>query len=155
MKKKLDKEATNSIANGEKLGREERSQSNARKSFRRLKEEGKARVPVSKFKPPQNSNEISVNRMDLAHVNTMAELGKRNADSIGKLFWGWYILTKNEVEEVGCSVRQSPSDENPYHADIIIPVALDAEERRDNVITYARDLAYLAKFLPWGEWTNG
>ncbi len=154
MKKRLDKEATNSVVKGERLGREESSETNARKSFRRLNV-GNAWAPVSKFKPPKNSNEISVNRMDLARINTLAELGKRNAASLGNLFWGWYILTKDAVEEVGCSVMQSPLDENPYHADIIIPVSLDAEERRDDVIAYARDLAYHANFLPWGEWTNG
>ncbi len=154
MKKRLDKEATNSVVKGERLGREENSKTNARKSFRRLNE-GNAWAPVSKFEPPKNSNEISVNRMDLANENTFAVLGKRNAASLGKLFWGWYILTKEAVEDVGCSVKQSPLDENPYHADIIIPVSLDAEERRDNVIDYARDLAYQANFLPWGEWTNG
>lgn len=51
-------------------------------------------------------------------------------------------------------MEPSPSDENPYHADIIIPVALDAEERRDEVREYARDLAYHSEFLPWGEWTD-
>ena len=154
MEKGLDKEATNSVATGERLGREESSETKARKSFRRLNE-GNAWAPISKFEPPKNSNEISVNRMDLANENTFAELGKRHAAPLGNLFWGWYILTKEEVEEVGCSVMQSPLDENPYHADIIIPVPLDAEERRDNVIAYARDLAYQAKFLPWGEWSNG
>ena len=112
MKKKLDKEATNSIVKGERLGREESSETNTRKSFRRLNE-GNAWAPVSKFKPPKNSNEISVNRMDLANVNTFAELGKRNAASLGNLFWGWYILTKDAVEEVGCSVISPPQMKIP------------------------------------------
>ncbi|MCY3985693.1 MAG: hypothetical protein OXF23_01425 [Candidatus Dadabacteria bacterium] len=154
MKEQLGKETPGLIAKEDRLGREERSQSDAKRSFRRLKREGEARAPVSRFKPPQNSNEISVNRMDLVSMATMVELGVRNASSSGKLFWGWYILTAGDIEEVGCSVKPSPSDDNPYHADIVIPVALDAEERRDEVIEYARDLAYHATFLPWGEWTK-
>lgn len=154
MNKRSDKGIPDSIAKGDRLGREERSQSNARRSFRRLKEEGKARVPVSRFKPPRNSNEISVNRMDLAPLATMAELGMRNARPSGKSFWGWYILTAADVEGVGCSVKPSSSDDNPYHADIVVPVALDAEERRDDVIEYATGLAYHSTFLPWGEWTK-
>ena len=154
MNKQLGEGIPGSIEKGDRLGREERSQRNARRSFRRLKREGEARAPVSRFDPPKDSNEISVNRMDLVPVATMAELGMRNASSSGKSFWGWYILTAEDVEEVGCSVKPSPSDDNPYHADIVIPVALDAEERQDEVIEYARDLAYHATFLPWGEWTK-
>ena len=92
--------------------------------------------------------------MDLAPTATMAELGRRNALPSGKSFWGWYTLTAGDVEAVGCSVKPSPSDDNPYHADILIPVPFDAEERRDAVVEYARDLAYHATFLPWGEWTS-
>lgn len=154
MNKRLGKGIPDSIAKGDRLGREERSQSDAKRSFRRLKKEGEARVPVSKFKPPKNSNEISVNRMDLVPVAEMAELGMRNASSSGKLFWGWYILTAEDIEGVGCSVKPSSSDDNPYHADIVIPVALDAEERRDDVIEYATGLAYRSTFFPWGEWTK-
>ena len=154
MNERLGEEAPGSIAKEDRLGREERSQKSARRSFRRLKEEGKARVPVLRFKSPRNSNEIPVNRMDLAPVDTMAELGMRNARSLGKSFWGWYILTTGDVEGVGCSVKPSPLDDNPYHADIVIPVALDAEGRRDDVIEYATGLAYHSTFLPWGEWTK-
>ena len=102
----------------------------------------------------KNSNEISVNRMDLAPESTMAEIGTRNASQSMKKFWGWYILTAGDVEEVGCGIKPSPSSENPYHADIVVPVALDAEDRRDAVIEYARDLAYCATFLPSGKWTE-
>ena len=154
MNERLGEGTPDSIAKGNRLGREERSQSDAKRSFRRLKREGKARVPVSKFKPPKNSNEISVNRMGLVPVAKMAELGMRNASLSGKLFWGWYILTAEDIEEVGCSVKPSPSDDNPYHADIVIPVALDTEERRDDIIEYATGLAYHSTFLPWGEWTK-
>lgn len=154
MNKQLGGEMPDSITKEDRLGREERSQRNARRSFGRLKREGDARAPVSRFNSPKDSNEISVNRMDFVSEATMAKLGMRSASSSGKLFWGWYILTAGDIQEVGCSVKPSPSDDNPYHADILIPVALDAEERRDEVIEYARDLAYHARFLPWGEWTK-
>lgn len=75
MNRRSSKEIPDSIAKEDRLGREERSQSNAKRCFRRLKEEGEVRVRVSRFEPPKNSNEISVNRMGLAPVATMAELG--------------------------------------------------------------------------------
>ena len=154
MNKQLGEGIPGSIAKEDRLGREEKSQSGAKRSFHRLKKEGEARAPVSRFKPPKDSNEISVNRMGLAPVAKMAELGMRNASLSGKLFWGWYILTAEDIEGVGCSLKSSPSDDNPYHADIVIPIALDAEERRDDVIEYATGLAYHSTFLPWGEWTK-
>ena len=154
VKEQMDKPALDSIANSEKLGREEQSQSNAKRAFRRLKTEGKARVPVSKFMPPKNTNDVSVNRMDLAAVVTLAELGSRNARKAGKTFWGWYTLTAREIEEVGCTVKASPLDDNPFHADIVLPVPLDAEDRKDDLTEYARDLAYHATFFTWGEWSS-
>ena len=99
---------------GDRLEREERSQSSAKRSFLRLKKEGGARVFVSRFKPSKDGNEISVNRMNLAPVTTMAKLGKWNASSSGKSFWGWYVLTARDIEGFVCSVKLSPSDDNPY-----------------------------------------
>ena len=65
-------------------------------------------MPVSKFIPPKNTNEISVSRMDLAPAATLAELGTRNASQSGKMFWGCYTLTAGYIQEVGCSVKASP-----------------------------------------------
>ena len=84
----------------------------------------------------------------------MAEIGMRNARNLGKGFWGWYILTANDVEEEGCTVRPSPLLDNPYHADIIVPVPPDAEDRQDALREYAMGLAYHATFRPWGGWTK-
>ncbi len=138
----------------EKLGRDERSQKSAKRSFRCLKAEGRARVHASKFEPPRNTNEISVNRMGLASIATLADLGTRNASLSGKKFWGWYTIVAEDVEDVGCRSIPTPSDGNPYHADIVVPVALDAEDRRDAIREYAIDLADRATFVPWGDWTN-
>lgn len=154
MQERMHEETPVRIAKTEKLGREEQFQSDAKRAYRRLKTDGKARVRVSKFIPPKSTNEISTNRMDLAPVATMAELGTRNASLSGKRFWGWYTLAADDVEEVGCRVQPSPLDDNPYHADILIPVALDAEDRKDAIREYAMGLAYHADFCPWGDWTT-
>ena len=140
------------MESGEKFGRDERSQSGAKRAYRRLETGDKACAPVSKFMPPKGTNEISVNRLGLATKAALAELGTRNATRLGKKFWGWYTLTSDDVEAVGCHINPSPFPGNPYHADIIIPVALDAKDRRDDLTEYARDLAYRAIFEPWGKW---
>ena len=59
-----------------------------------------------------------------------------------------------DVKEVGCSVQLSPYRDNPYHADIIVPVALDADDRRNELREIARDLAYRANFQSWGDWSD-
>ena len=84
MKEPIEKNMPGSIQNSETLGHEERSQTNAKRAYRSLKEYGEARVPVSKFKPPRDTNEISVNRMNFASVKLLAELGTRNAKQLGK-----------------------------------------------------------------------
>ncbi len=111
-------------------------------------------MPASKFEPPKDTNEISVNRMDLAPSVTLAELGVRNAGLSGKKFWGWYTLVAGDVKDIGCKAIPTPLDDNPYHADIPMPVSLDAEDRRDALKEYAIELAYRATFVPWGEWTS-
>ena len=89
--------------------------------------------------------------MDFAPEAELAEIGSRNAEHSGNTFWGWYTFTALDVEEVGCSVRFSPLPDNPYHGDIVLPVALDAEDRRDALREYAMGLAYRAMFQPWGD----
>ena len=92
--------------------------------------------------------------MDLAPKATLAEMGVRNASLSGKEFWGWYILTVKDIEDVGCKIIPSPLEDNPYHADILVPVALDAKDRKDALREYAIGLAYSATFSPWGEWPS-
>ncbi len=84
MNKQLGEGIPGSIAKEDRLGREERSQSGARRAFRRLKREGKARVSVSRFNPPKDSNEISVNRMDLypnAYSDVFGHQFRLNSDT--------------------------------------------------------------------------
>ena len=69
-----------------------------------------------------------------------------------KSFWGWYVLSVIDVEEVGCSVKPSLYRDNSYHADIIVPVALDADDRQNELREIAIDLAYRANFQSWGDW---
>lgn len=140
------------IDRSDTLGREESSESTARKIYRNRHSKSRGGPSVQRFKPPRNSNKISVNRLDYASEEEMAEIGVRHATAQGKSFWGWYVLYGRDVEEVGCAVEPSPALDNQYHADIVVPVALDAKERREELIEYARDLAYRASFRPWGDW---
>ena len=141
-----------SINAEDNLGREEHSKKDAEYAFRNRDTKSRKGPRVRKFLPPNNSNEISVNRLGLASNSKMAEIGIRNATALGKSFWGWYVLSVFDVEEARCSVEPSPYYDNPCHADITVPVALDAEDRRDELLEFARDLAYRANFQSWGDW---
>lgn len=112
------------------------------------------RVPVSKFKPPDNSCEISVDRMNFADQSELAALAEKNTTRKDPSLRGWYTLTAAEVGAAKCSVQYSPTAENSYHADILIPVSLSAADNRDDLMEYARNLAYLADFEPWGDWRH-
>ena len=77
----------------------------------------------------------------------------------GREFYGWFVLSVADAMSVGadghrgCSVAASPREDNIYHADIVMPIPLDADDRKDVIREYARDLAYLAHFEPRGDWT--
>ncbi len=143
------------LKKSEKLGRDERSQTDAKRSYRQLMR-NESRVPVSKFVPPKNTNDISVNRLDLASPSILAEIGTKNARLTckHKQFWGWYVLSVENVRAARCFVKPTPMSDNQYHADIVVPVVLNAEERKHDLREYAMDLAKYAKFVPWGEWTK-
>lgn len=148
-------ELPSTIQPEEKLGREERSGSSARKALGKRARILAGHARVSVFMPPRDSNEISANRMGFAPDAVMADIAIQNATALEKSFWGWYLLSGDEIETSGCIVKASPFAENPYHADIVMPVALDAEDRRDALTEYAKDLADRAVFRPWGDWADG
>ena len=150
------REIPTSVRASDELGREARSQTEARKALRKREKGAIGHARMTVFRPPDNASEISVNRMGFASDAEMADIGMRNAAADrGKSFWGWYMLSAGDVGAVGCSVEPSPSCDNPYHADIVVPVALDAEDRRDALTEYAKDLADRAVFRPWGDWVDG
>ena len=137
------------IANHEKLGRHEWSRTIARKIRRRQIRGESLRVQVNRFKPPDNSCELSVDRMEHAALGKLAELAEKNTTRQNASLRGWYTLSATDVAEAKCNVQSSPFPENPYHANIVIPVNLGTADSRDALIEYARDLAYRADFEPW------
>ena len=111
-------------------------------------------MQVNKFLPPDESCELSVDRMNLADRSELAELALKNTTRKDPSLRGWYTLSAGDVAEAKCNVQPSPWPGNPYHADILIPVDLRAADSRDALMEYARDLAYRADFEPWGDWQD-
>jgi len=65
--------------------------------------------------------------------------GKTNSDIH---FEGWAVIQADAVRALGCDVLATPHLENPYHADIVLPVSVqrDDGDRR----AYAQKLAVAA-----------
>ncbi len=141
-----------SIDEDEKLGRHEWSRSIAKKVYGRLARGEAPRPPASKFKPPDGSCELSVDRMNFVDQRELAKLAEKNSTRNDPSLRGWYTLKAGDVAEAKCTVQGSPLEGNPYHADIILPVNVSAVDSRDDLMEYARNLAYLADFEPWGDW---
>ena len=137
------------IADDERLGRQEWSNSTARKVRGRQLRGESPRVPANKFMPPNDSSELSVDRMDHAELDELAKLAEKNTARKDPSLKGWYTLSAADVIGAKCAVQSSPLSGNPYHADILIPVKLDQDDRRDALIEFALDLACLADFEPW------
>ena len=136
------------IANHEQLGQHEWYKSDAKRVLGRLDRGEPPRVKVQKFMPPPDSCELSVDRMDHCDLRTLADLAETNTTRADRSLQGWYTLSAGDVLKANCAVRSTPLPRNPYHADIAMPVNLDSADCRDDLMEYARDLAYSAGFKP-------
>ena len=93
---------------------------------------------------------ISVDRMDHTDRTEMARIAYRRGHERSdgpKAFHGWAILTVGDASESGRSVRESPLDDNPYHADICMELPDDdmhRDERRKMQKQHSLELALKA-----------
>ena len=136
------------LADAERLGRGIFSSDHAKKASR-LKAHGKPGVPFQVFEERPNVETLSVDRIDHAALDTMAEFGDRNARLRGpsRNFYGWAAVTVLQASEMHRRVEATPRLDNPYHADIFLNLP-DGEEQLDAAREHAQDLALKADYLP-------
>lgn len=84
----------------------------------------KGTLNANAFKSPPDIDEISVNRLDYTTPDFCKNLSKKN-ESTNRTYFGFAILTKNEIFKAGCDIVYSPitlplDKINPFHADIKI-----------------------------------
>ena len=103
---------------------------------------GRARrsgVPKHVFLERKGVTEISLDRLDLMSGEKANEMGHAAADRRSASFYGWAVL----IAEVACRsnrrVKASPTAENPYHADIVLPAS--AGEDYEEQLRHAQELA--------------
>ena len=127
-----------SISSDEALGRGVFSSKQARQARR-----GTKPIPRHAFLAQWGKVEISVDRLDFAEPEEMAELGDKVA--VGRsvdrtvTFYGWAVIAAKDAESNGRQVVYTPQSDNPYHTDIILPDS--TAEDRDEQISHAQELA--------------
>ncbi len=90
---------------------------------------------------------LSVDRLDHAADDKMAEIGDWRAHLRKRIFFGWATVTVEQASKRGRSVRATETLENPYHADIYLNISLKMEQK-DSQIEHAVNLAALAIWRP-------
>ena len=99
------------------------------------------------FLVAQGTNTISVDRLDHAALEVMANLSELRAQSRQppRSFRGWAVLAVSAAQSGGRTVAATPMSENPYHADIYLNI--DGKEVRDAQKAHALELATQSRFL--------
>jgi hypothetical protein len=123
------------------LGRHVTSRKDAAKARRRIR--------PHHFVPKLNSDRLSVDRLDHQPNETMANIAARVTRASGKPFCGWIVVSVEAARHMNRRVEVTPLLDNPYHADIVLPVpySIDPDER--NIVRrHALNLALSAEFRP-------
>ena len=118
------------------------------------KDAANGRVRPSVFCEKTGVKKMSVDRLTraepdgIAEVVADAEKAAANRPEPPNIFCGWAVVAAEKVVSAGCSVKDSPTCCNRYHADIILPDA--AMENEDAQKGYATTLAGKAtKWKPY------
>ena len=119
------------------------------KRIRRNTEANKKPFHFKLFKPNKGEISISVDRLDLAPIDKIAEIAKRDAKHDSRVFYGWVVLFRQAVLQKGFKAYPSPDSGNPYHADLFYPDDINnANEQTEKIKIYARALIESAEWLP-------
>lgn len=125
------------VGDEEKVGPSVSSKSRARKS----------RPPWRVLLPPTGEHELSSDRISLAPDAEARALAQQRAQdrTPPSDFQKWAFVQARDARREGLPVQGSPTDDNPWHADIIFPRDLELQHDRAK---------QLAKFAFWAEQTD-
>lgn len=114
-------------------------------SARRARRARNGNIDHNTFLEAVGVGEISVDRLDIATDSQMAMLGDAVGRARGRDFQGWAVVTVGEARSHGRRVLESPRLENPYHADIVLPLG-GGEDQRDEQKQHVTALAAVASW---------
>lgn len=123
------------IAPEEELGRGIFSRKNAQRAQR-------TKVPLHVFLVQEGKTEISIDRLTFATLDHKATvIADETAAARNATFYGWAVVTAEKAGENGRRIIASPlpENDNPYHADIVLPEL--AGEDREEQKRHAQELA--------------
>ena len=123
------------VRNAEQLGRRIFSQKTADRAYR-------GRVLPKVF--DIGDDLISVDRLSVAPLDDVEQAAQRTSGDRAPV-QGWAVVDCSTVRASDARVRASPEADNPYHADIVVPLAADPERTRLRK-ERAQDLAKTAQW---------
>lgn len=141
-----------------RLGRRVNSKRRAYRSYRSQSKRDHQSISTNTFVPPSNPSSdvrtLSVDCMGVVPDEQIAQVARKQLRQSGKVFFGWYVLTVEDIYDIKCTLKISPTPENRYHADIILPVDPASKLYRDELKQVVNDLAARASFVPYGSWID-
>lgn len=125
------------IESSEELGREIFSKGQAKRAARNA-------VPKNVFLEKEGVAKLSVDRLSVAPIEEVIINADKAAEKRNRTFYGWATLTASNAGLNERKVFASPTQDNPYHADIELPEK--AVEDREEQILHAQWLADLSSW---------
>lgn len=116
----------------------------------------RGRIAFDVFTPSRNiertgeyRRDLSVDRFAYLDMDTAVRLGECRANQRcpPRTFFGWAILSTEAACKDGREVVSSRTDENPAHADILLPEDTTTDKKKRN--KQATLLAQLSEWKPW------
>ena len=104
-------------------------------------------IDVDIFLEREQVESISVDRMDHAPIDELADWSRERAQNRGSSsqFYGWAVLKVRDAAANGRTVEATPTPRNRCHADIFLNVT--GEERRRQQKVHAIELADKSRWL--------
>ena len=107
---------------------------------KRIVKRAPRKIPFDVFLEKKDEKTISVDRFDVApSIDILVEISDEMAKNRQGLFYGWAVITAENASDNGREVIASPQQDNPYHADIILPDAVVKEREEQKM--HAQQLA--------------
>ena len=105
-------------------------------------------IPYHIFLERKGITKMSVDRIDLAGRQEATVIADRDAAARDATFYGWAALTADQIRTDGRQAVASPSRDNPYHADIILPslAGCDWEEQKRHAHQLADEACWYKRF---------
>ena len=126
-------------------------------SSKPAKKAAKGTVRDSVFLEKPGIVSLSVDRFGFCSEKELTSIQDKNAELRSqkepkkRSFYGWVKIKAKMAGRSERKVQATPQEENPYHADIILPKGID----RDQQIAHARELASNVDDVIWTPRFNG